>query len=211
MPCAATCVAPNICEGVGAAGSCAPAVLHAAYTADIVTIDGALRESAYDAATPVTFRRADGGSDNVVTVRAIWTDTALIIAYEVVDAKLEIGSFVHSGDGTEIFLDPLLDRSATMQPDDKHMIFRIDGAIGFSQGFDAAFAVAFPAGGFSFETELPFADIGFTPISGGEMGLLLGQNDRDNGVSVQYDWVDLISSGGYSRPNLWGTLRLEGP
>ena len=40
------------------------------------------------------------------------------------------------------------------------------------------------------------------------MGLLLANNDRDNNTSSQFDWLDLIESGSYARPNLWGELEL---
>ena len=43
------------------------------------------------------------------------------------------------------------------------------------------------------------------------MGLLLANNDRDNGVSKQFDWLNVIATGNYAQPNLWGNLILGSP
>ncbi|KKT55332.1 MAG: Fibronectin, type III domain protein, partial [Candidatus Giovannonibacteria bacterium GW2011_GWB1_44_23] len=62
--------------------------------------------------------------------------------------------------------------------------------------------------GYTMEIAIPWTVLGVTPAEGKKMGLLLGNNDRDNGVGKQFDWLGLINTGSYARPNLWGTIAL---
>ena len=39
--------------------------------------------------------------------------------------------------------------------------------------------------------------------------IFAGNNDRDNGVSVQFDWEKVMDTGNYAQPNLWGSLNLK--
>src|SRR3989338_7150953 len=48
------------------------------------------------------------------------------------------------------------------------------------------------------------------PPAGKILGLLLTNNDRDLGIIKQFDWMNVIATGSYSQPNLWGSLTLSG-
>lgn len=64
--------------------------------------------------------------------------------------------------------------------------------------------------GYTQEIEIPWSVISTVPSAGKVLGLLLGNNDRDNGISKQFDWLNVISTANYSQPNLWGSLTLSG-
>jgi PKD repeat protein len=59
------------------------------------------------------------------------------------------------------------------------------------------------------EISIPWTLINTIPLPGKTMGLLVANNDRDNGTSAQLDWLDLIETGNYARPNLWGNIVLS--
>ena len=59
------------------------------------------------------------------------------------------------------------------------------------------------------EIAIPWSSIGVIPTANKIMGLLLGNNDRDNNLSSQFDWANLINSGSYERPALWGNVILS--
>jgi PKD repeat protein len=59
------------------------------------------------------------------------------------------------------------------------------------------------------EISIPWTLINTIPLPGKTMGLLVANNDRDNGTSAQFDWLDLIEIGNYARPNLWGNIVLS--
>lgn len=64
-------------------------------------------------------------------------------------------------------------------------------------------------GGYVTEIAVPWQTLDVNPTPNTTYGLLLGNNDRDLDVSAQFDWLDLIESGPYSRRNLWGDLVLS--
>ncbi|MEZ4272380.1 MAG: hypothetical protein R3C68_13435 [Myxococcota bacterium] len=58
------------------------------------------------------------------------------------------------------------------------------------------------------EVSIPWSILGGTPEPGQTFGVLVGNNDRDQGVSKQFDWNGLIETGSYARPYLWADLML---
>jgi len=65
-------------------------------------------------------------------------------------------------------------------------------------------------GGYSMEIKIPWASVSTIPQANKILGLLLANNDRDGGIIKQFDWLNIISTGNYSQPNLWGSLTLSG-
>ena len=59
------------------------------------------------------------------------------------------------------------------------------------------------------ELFLPWEILALSPHEEMTLGLLLVNNDRDDAQSVQFDWLDLIETGPYARPELWGDLILR--
>ncbi|OGF89828.1 hypothetical protein A3I27_00390 [Candidatus Giovannonibacteria bacterium RIFCSPLOWO2_02_FULL_43_11b] len=60
------------------------------------------------------------------------------------------------------------------------------------------------------EIKIPWSTISTIPQANKILGLLLANNDRDGGVIKQFDWMNVIGTGSYSQPNLWGSLTLSG-
>src|SRR3989338_8185068 len=67
-----------------------------------------------------------------------------------------------------------------------------------------------PAGGYTLEIQIPWSLMNTIPSAGKILGLVLTNNDRDLGIIKQFDWMNVIATGSYSQPNLWGSLTLSG-
>ena len=180
-----------------------------------ITVDGALTESTWARTRTVDFSNAVR-SDNKVGVRVAWDDENLYLAFSVIDDKLESdpNSRVFQDDGAELYLDTMHNATPQMDGDDYHFIVNIvdDIQIGNVDVAHGTLPVRTMAiiGGYAMEFAIPWSMTGGRPQAGQTMGMLLGNNDRDNGSSKQFDWVGVIDNGtgDYARPNLWGDLRL---
>ncbi len=93
-----------------------------------------------------------------------------------------------------------------MDPNDYHFTININDKI--SRGNINTKTTINP-NGYTTEIAIPWFLINKAPTPNMTMGLLLGNNDRDNEQSSQFDWLNLIESGLYSRPNLWGNIILN--
>lgn len=168
-------------------------------------LDGLLDEDFWFGANRVEFSNP-ARSDNSVTIRIAWDETALYLGYDVADAQLETGDLEpHRNDGAELYLDVLHDATTSQNADDRHYITNIDDEV----TVEATTSVTSRrADGYSMEVAVPWSDVGATPAADLTMGLLLGNNDRDGGVNAQFDWMGVIDidPGSYGRPNLWGDL-----
>ena len=146
-------------------------------------------------------------SNNRVKVYSLYDETNLYFAYVVDDEHLEATDLkLWKDDGAEIYLDTFHDAADSLNGDDYHFIANINNII--SGGNISAQTAKMEPDGYSMEIKIPWAEIGVVPAPNKVMGILLGNNDRDNGSTAQFDWNDLISSGSYNRPNLWGDILL---
>ncbi|MFN0061007.1 MAG: sugar-binding protein [Myxococcaceae bacterium] len=172
-----------------------------------VTVDGQLSESLWASADYAQFS-SSAHSDNAVRAKAAWDATHLYFAFDVTDAQLESGTGqLWLDDGIEVHLDRGNEKSTSMDANDFSFTFNIAGAV--SDAATRAAAVT-RTGGYILEVAIPWTRVGFTPGSNAVFGLLIGNNDRDNGTSRQFDWVGAIASGSYFNPSLWGSLTLTG-
>ena len=176
-------------------------------TASPINIDGELNEIAWSSANYITFSNPSR-SDNQVKVLTLWDSDNLYLAYEVTDADLEaIGENLWQDDGAEFYLDTENDKTTSMDDDDYHFIININGK---SNELGIITQTKFTPNGYVMEIAIPWALIDVTPEDDKIIGLLLANNDRDNGVISQFDWLNLIETGPYERPDLWGELLLSG-
>ncbi len=179
-----------------------------AFKTDVpIVIDGNLSEAIWSQANSVSFSNS-AQSDNQVKVFGLWDNQNLYLAYQVTDSKLEAADLqYYQDDGAEIYLDTLNNKSTAMDANDFSFAMNIHNLVS-------------PAGpivktvtsltGYTMEIALPWSTMNTLPAANKVLGLLLGNNDRDNGISKQFDWMNLITTGSYFRPNLWGNLTLSG-
>ncbi len=208
------------CDGLvdGADPDCSG--LLASRAAFPVTLDGDLSE--FSGVAPLTFSDASV-SDNTVTVRGLWDDANLYLAFEVTDANVETAPATRDGDvwshdGVELFLDVNHDGGPTMEPDDYHFIVDAKGVVWDSRGTGVsgnngdvswnshlATAAAATATGYVIEVRLPWADVGASPAAGAQMRALLVNNDLDHGQLAYFS-----DHGGtpWAVPDHWGQLTL---
>ena len=171
-----------------------------------ISINGALDDSTWQNSRFVEFSNPQR-SDNEVRVQMAWSTDDLYFAFQVVDSLLETdpGVVIHQNDGTEFYLDTGHDETEQLDGNDYHYIVSTGGDV---QGGSIQASIVAMNGSYIMEMAIPWTAIGGQPQPDQVMGLLLGNNDRDNGASVQFDWRNLIESGSYARPNLWGDLYL---
>lgn len=65
------------------------------------------------------------------------------------------------------------------------------------------------AGGYVTEIAVPWQTLDLSPTPNTAYCLLPGDNDRDLDEPAQSDWLGLIESGSYGRPNPWGDVVLS--
>jgi len=172
-----------------------------------VFVDGTLDDRAWYYANRAVFSHP-ATSDNETAAHVLWDEHALLFAFEVTDAQLEaVDGEPHLDDGAELYVDVAHDQSTGLDADDVHVIATINQM--WTGGDLVTRFAAVGTTGYVIEIAIPWETLGVTPEPGRVMGLLLGNNDRDADVPVQYDWLGLIDSGDYDRPNLWGDLVLS--
>jgi oligosaccharide reducing-end xylanase len=171
----------------------------------VISVDGNLSESVWNQASSVQFSNA-ALSDNQVTVKTLWDSTNLYLAYIVQDTSREAtNTALWEDDGVEVYVDVANDKSSTMDANDYSVAININN---LSSASGISGRTSINSGGYVMEISIPWSYLQTTPSIGKTMGLLLANNDRDNGVSKQFDWLNVIATGNYARPNLWGNLIL---
>ena len=171
-----------------------------------ITLDGSLAESVWSLANSVTF----SGSNNTVKASTLWDNTNLYFAYDVTDSQLEalnISTGLWQDDSAEIYLDTQNNKSTTMDANDFYFFSNINNIV-FPSSITGRTLTK--TGGYSMEIKIPWSTISTIPQANKILGLLLANNDRDGGVIKQFDWMNVIGTGSYSQPNLWGSLTLSG-
>jgi len=185
--------------------SSSPSQLTALKTPTPITVDGLITESAWSQANSMNF---SGGSrsDNQVRVSILWDDTNLYFAYDVQDSKKEaLNSNLSADDGAEIYLDMANNKSTSMDSNDYSIVSNINNLVSRT-GVNSRTNIN--SMGYTMEIAVPWSVLQTAPQLNQKFGLLLTNNDRDNGVLVQFDALNVFATGAYSRPNLWGELLL---
>ncbi len=195
-------------------------------TKETITIDGLLTECSWANANDVTFANVNIGnsksnSDNSMKVRTLWDQDNFYVGYEVTDQKIENPSTknIWEQDSGGLYIDPGNEKAATIDDSDgtkdfdyEFIINAVD-AIGYfhasliSETLIQHKTILTPTG-YTIELAIPWSQIKTTPFPYKVMGILFDNNDRDNGVATTYDWKNLIATGVYARPNLWGDISL---
>jgi hypothetical protein len=182
-------------------------------TSTPITIDGALSDCGWANANSVTFTNT-AQSDNSVKVRVLWDNTNLYVAYEVTDSKLENPAIsIWSQDAIELYLDAGHEKSDAIDANDYQVIISAANEIGLfyaAVGKTIQKATVTSATGYVVEMRIPWTEINTSPVAGKVMGALFANDDRDADVKKSFDWKNLIATGGFARPNLWGDIVLSG-
>ncbi len=177
-----------------------------------ITIDGALTECDWANANSVTFTNA-ARSDNTVKVSTIWDNTNLYLAYEVTDTVIENPAVnIWNQDAIELYLDVANNKSTTIDANDFQFIVSAANEIVYyhaAVGKTIQKAIATSGTGYMVEMAIPWAQLNTTAVSGKVMGVDFCNDDMDNSVPGTFDWKNLIATGGYPRPNLWGEIILS--
>ncbi len=174
-------------------------------TPSTITVDGNLSESVWSQANSVQFSNP-ARSDNQVTVKTLWDDTNLYLAYLVQDAHREAtNAALWQDDGAEVYIDVANDKSSAMDANDYSVGININN---LSSASGVVGRTSTSSSGYTMEIQIPWSFLQTTPTIGKTMGLLLTNNDRDNGVSKQFDWLNVVATGSYAQPKLWGGLVL---
>ena len=182
-----------------------PSSITSGMISSVISVDGNLSESVWNQASSVQFSNA-ALSDNQVTVKTLWDSTNLYLAYIVQDTSREAtNTALWEDDGVEVYVDVANDKSSTMDANDYSVVININN---LSSASGISGRTSINSGGYVMEISIPWSYLQTTPSIGKTMGLLLANNDRDNGVSKQFDWLNVIATGNYARPNLWGNLIL---
>lgn len=170
-----------------------------------ITIDGNL-DSVWSEANYVTFLNP-AKSDNQVKVYSLYSDDNLYFAFDITDSNLEaINGDLWKDDGAEIFLDTQNNKLDALDSNDYHFLTNIND---ISSGGIIATKTTTKPNGYITEIAIPKTTLNTTFTVDKIMGLLLANNDRDNSILKQFDWLNLIESGSYSKPNLWGEIILS--
>jgi len=170
-----------------------------------INVDGLLNETVWGQASSTTF---SGGSlsDNQVRVSILWDDSNLYLAYDVQDGQKEAtNTSLWADDGAEIYLDMANNKSTSMDSNDHSIISNINNLVS-KTGINSRTNIN--STGYTMEIGVPWSVVQTAPVLNQKIGLLLANNDRDNGSAVQFDWLNILATGSYSRPNLWGELIL---
>jgi len=169
-----------------------------------ITTDGNM-ESVWNQANSVTFSNT-AKSNNTVKVSTLYDNNNLYFAYQVTDSNLEaVNTSIYQDDGAEIYIDTQNNKSTTMDSNDYHFLTNINN---LTSNTSITAKTTTTSTGYTQEIKIPFSTLNIIP-SNQTLGLLLANNDRDNSSSSQFDWLNLINTGSYSRPNLWGNLTLS--
>ena len=185
-------------------GACPTDKATMAVNAQGITVDGQLNDCGWSDAAWESFENTR--SDNTVEFATAWDATHLYFGFKVTDAQLESdASGIWQNDGVEIYLDALHNATSAMDADDLQVIVDIAGNSTLS---NAQVGFSPTSTGYGMELGIPWSAVGVDPAASKTLGILVGNNDRDMGRGVQFDWNGIGESGSYKRPNLWGDLLL---
>lgn len=192
--------------------------IYAPKASGIIAIDGVPNEPGWSIAQGIAFSRL-GYTENVVTVKTLWDSVNLYVSYIVEDTLLGVDTTVAKfyDDAVELFVDPENRADTILNSDDVQILANIQNEFEVYRGLDSLTtgpitvkADTTPTG-YAIEMAVPWAWLGIVPAEGKAMGVLFANDDWENGVTAQLDWLGLkdLDDGSYKRPNLWGDLILE--
>ncbi|MEZ4272603.1 MAG: sugar-binding protein [Myxococcota bacterium] len=152
----------------------------------LVTVDGVLNECIWNTAEQQSFFNA-ARSDNKVVFSVLWDTEAVYIGADVADTSFEAdGEKLYQDDGLELFLHANRGDQAS-----RVLHFKVN-ILGEAEGGVLSGASSETSTGYTMEVRVPWTTLGVSPSEGTRLGFLLGNNDRDQGASSQFDWLDLI-------------------
>lgn len=131
-----------------------------------------------------------------------------------------------NADGVELLVDPLHDRSAAPDADDRHVIVTAAGDVlearGAGAGEDRSIVMGStvavttqgtvnsgaPASGYRVVAAVPWSGIGTAPAAGAVLGLDLALNDLDGTMLTSADWA---AEKPFAQPLGWRAITLAAP
>jgi serine/threonine protein kinase len=197
------------------------------------TIDGDLSEWDVQRFAPVS--HIIFGSENIQSpadlagvCAAQWTEAFFYVACQMQDdvlAQASSGNRLYEGDGLELHFDTRLmdDLGRRAMSEDDFQIGVLPGEMvgRKSEAYrwlpletEASLPAVTTAsraveGGYSFETQVPWAEVGIVPQAGGVYGFGLVMNDNDTPDTIQQEsQLSLFSTHEWSNPPSWGLLLL---
>ncbi|MFW5968649.1 MAG: sugar-binding protein [Persicimonas sp.] len=189
-------------------------VFVAAETLEEVVIDGALDEAIYADAPAMTFADESGDSDNEVRVHTLFDDEHLYLAFRVTDDDIDIDEEepLNTNDGVEVVLDA--DNDAGDEPeDDHHWLIRADGDIHTKRyvgpddepntDLDLDLEAQQVSDGYILELAVALDDLGIEPDDADRAGILLVNNDRDEGDWHYFTWPEVDD---FKNPSAFGEV-----
>ncbi len=175
---------------------------------NVISVDGALTESAWMQAAPVTFSNSVR-SNNTASMKLLWDRTAIYVGADITDSEINTaGASLWLDDSIEVFFDTGMSRSTALDSDDVQVIVNAIGEVSLS-GVQAA--VKTKTGGYILEVKIPWSILNKSPEYKGSLGVLLVNNDRDGSTVGIYDDLGIIDvpPNIFKRPNLWGSLNVD--
>jgi hypothetical protein len=168
-----------------------------------INVDGVLNENDWVINKPVA-KVVDGsvGADlNEVYFGVAYNETYLFVGIDITDASLT------ANEQGEVFVDG--DKSGG--PYDEHDIHLKFSAAGIEviqgpTGITPLLGFVVSATGYTAEVAIPFADLGVTPVEGGQMGfdILIGDDDAGTGVEYKLAWNGGLQD--YDNTSSFGSL-----
>jgi Carbohydrate family 9 binding domain-like len=151
----------------------------------------------------------------------------LVVIVDDVHVQTQHGELMFKGDSLELQFDADLpgDFAATTNDADDYQLGLSPGANrdapeaflwnpadrkGVPSGLVMATRATDPAGGYVFETAIPWALFGVTPSAGQVFGMALNSSSNDNpGTAIQQSMVSSVATRKLFDPTSWGTVQLD--
>lgn len=190
---------PSLVVGLLGFAICLPyaSAIDVPFSDSRIVIDGLLDDSSWESAAKFDF--SGGGDNGEVTARMTWDDTNAYFGFESSDSNLWVDSnSVTQDDSFEFYLDLYADGGALSQPDDVRFGIDIAGNT-LPRNLRTGLPNWKPQGvvsqstlrgsvndntdtdqGYVIEMQIPWTEL-ITPYDGRKLGLMLANNDDDNG------------------------------
>jgi hypothetical protein len=171
-----------------------------------------------------------GPADQSGSFAMSWDANNLYVLVVIVDdihVQTQHGELMFKGDSLELQFDADLpgDFGATQIDADDYQLglspgenrdapeaflWNPAGRKGVPSGLAMASRATVPAGGYVFETAIPWAMFGVTPSAGEVFGMALNSSDDDNpGVAAQQSMISSVVTRKLLDPTSWGTVQID--
>ena len=176
-----------------------------------LNVDGETSEKDWNFSQTVSniVEGASGADDNTVQYAVAYNDEYLYIGVEVTDAEVATGGTPAESDAVHVFIDGNKS-GGDYDANDVYFIVDASGAVTVVNGTAAPEGAFGTTGsGYAVEARVAWADLGITPVVGGQIGFDLGVTDRDAGA-VQNFMMWNGGTGNLSATATFGDLLLGG-